>query len=167
MTNRMPSKFTPIIVSSAIMIIISLFPLLNLINLLCCAGVILGGFAGTAYYNRQLSATGGMVQFKDGAAIGVLSGIISALTVVIFSTLLSMVLKENPIPELFKLVDSQGFHLPPEIDRFLQKISDEYNRKGFSITMTLISLVIDLLTYPLFGGIGGLLAAGIFNRRRQ
>ena len=163
----MPSKFTPIIISSVIMVTISLFPLLNLINLICCAGIILGGFAGTAYYNREQLKIGGIIQFKDGAAIGILSGILSALLVVIFSTLLSMILKENPIPELFKLVDSQGLNIPPEMEKFLQQISDEYNKNGFSITLTLITLAIDIVNYPLFGALGGLLAVSIFSRRKN
>jgi hypothetical protein len=162
-----PSKFTPIIISSVIMVTISLFPLLNLVNLICCSGIILGGFAGTAFYSKQLAGAGKIIQFKDGAAIGILSGIISALLVVVLSTLLSMILKENPIPELFKIVDSQKMNIPPEIEKFLQRISDEYSKSGFSFTLMLISLGIDIVTYPLFGALGGLLAVSILSRRKQ
>lgn len=161
----MPSKFTPIIISSVIMITISLFPVLNLINLLCCAGIILGGFAGTAYYNKSLTAAGQQIQFKDGAAIGILSGIVSALVVVIASTLLTIALKENPVPEALRLIDTYGFRIPPEMEEFLQKISNEYNKSGFSITLTLITLIADLITYPLFGAIGGILGVTVFKKR--
>jgi hypothetical protein len=160
-----PSKFTPILVSSVIMITISLFPVLNLVNLLCCAGIILGGFAGTAYYNKSLTAAGQVIQFKDGAAIGILSGIVSALIVVIASTLLTIALKENPVPEALRLIETYGFQVPPAMEEFLQKISNEYNKSGFSITLTLITLVVDLITYPLFAAIGGILGVSILKRK--
>jgi len=159
-----PSKFTPVLVSAVVMTAISLFPILNLINLLCCAGIILGGFAGTAYYNKQLAPTGSQIQYKDGAAIGVLSGVVSALFVVIASTLLSIALKENPVPEALRLIDSYGLPIPPEMEEFLQKISNEYNKNAFSITLTLITLIVDLLTYPLFGALGGILGVAVLRK---
>jgi hypothetical protein len=162
-----PSKFTPVIISSFVIVVISLFPFLNFVNLLCCAGVILGGASGTAYYHNQLTKTGGMIQYKDGVAIGVLSGIISALVVVIGTTLMTMIVSQNPIPEIYKIVDSQGFHIPPEADKFLQQISDEYAKNGFSITLTLISLVVDLISYPIFSAIGGMLTVAIYSKRRN
>lgn len=162
-----PSKFTPVIISSAIIIIISLFPFLNFINLLCCAGVIIGGAAGTAYYNNQLKKTGGQIQYKDGVAIGVLSGIISALIVVIGTTIMTMLVKQNPIPEVYRMIDMQGLNIPPEIDKFLQQISDEYSKRGFSITLTLVTLVVDLISYPIFSAIGGMLAVQIFGKKKN
>jgi hypothetical protein len=162
-----PSKFTPVIISSVVIIVISLFPFLNFINLLCCAGVILGGAAGTAYYHNQLSKTGGIIQYKDGVAIGVLSGIISALIVVIGTTLMTMIVRQNPITEIFNIIDSQGLHIPPDADRFLQQISSEYDKNGFSITLTLISLVADLISYPIFSAIGGMLTVAIYSKKRN
>jgi len=160
-----PSKFTPVIISSTVIIIISLFPFLNFINLLCCAGVIIGGAAGTAYYNNQLKKTGGQIQYKDGVAIGVLSGIISALIVVIGTTIMTMLVKQNPIPEIFRMLDLQGINIPPDVDKFLQQISDEYSKRGFSITLTLVTLVVDLISYPIFSAIGGMLAVQIFGKK--
>ena len=162
-----PSKFTPVIISSTVIIIISLFPFLNFINLLCCAGVIIGGAAGTAYYNNQLKKTGGQIQYKDGVAIGVLSGIISALIVVIGTTVMTMLVKQNPIPEIYRMIDMQGLNIPPEIDKFLQQISDEYSKRGFSITLTLVTLVVDLISYPIFSAIGGMLAVQIFGKKKN
>jgi hypothetical protein len=162
-----PSKFTPVIISSIVIIVISLFPFLNFVNLLCCAGVIVGGASGTAYYNNQLKKTGGLIQYKDGVAIGVLSGIISALIVVIGTTLMTMLVNQNPIPEIYKVLDMQNITIPPEVDKFLQKISEEYSKRGFSVTLTLVTLVADLITYPVFSAIGGMLAVSIWGRKKN
>ncbi len=156
-----PSKFTPVIISSVVIIVISLFPFLNFVNLLCCAGVIFGGTAGTAYYNNRLKKVGGQIQYKDGVAIGILSGIISALIVVIGTTLMTILVSQNPIPEVYKMLDMQGITIPPEIDKYLQKISDEYSKQGFSITLTLVTLIVDIITYPVFSAVGGMLAVAI------
>jgi len=162
-----PSKLTPVIISSAVIIVISLFPFLNFINLLCCAGVIIGGAAGTAYYNNQLKKTGTQIQYKDGVAIGILSGVLSALIVVIGTTIMTMLVKQNPIPELYQMFDSQGITIPPEAEKFLKQISDEYSKQGFSMTLTLITLVVNLITYPIFSAVGGMLMVAISSKKKK
>ena len=161
-----PSKFTPIIISSVITITLSLMPFVNFINFICCGSVLIGVFAGTAYYNNQLKRTGESVRFKDGAAIGVLSGIISAILIVMLTTFLSMLIKQNPVPEMFNLLDQRGIKVPVEVEQFLQKISAEYQKNGFSITMTLMSLAADIIFYPLFGALGGILSVSILSRKK-
>jgi hypothetical protein len=161
-----PSKFTPIIISTVLMTFISLFPFLNLINFLCCAGILGGGFAGAAYYARQLTKTESKIMFKDGAMIGLLSGFLSALIVVVFTTLITMITSQNPIPEVEKMFETYGYPLPPEAQKMLQKISEEYSRNGFSITLTLANLGIYIVTFPLFGALGGMIAAAVYGKRK-
>jgi hypothetical protein len=162
-----PSKFTPIIISTAIICVISLFPVLNLVNLFCCAGVLLGVFAGCAYYSSKLKQNGEVIQYKDGTAIGLLSGLVSAMIIVAVTTLITMISNQNPVPDLFKMFDNQGITIPKEIEEFMQKISEEYRKNGFSITLTLITFVSDIIVYPLFGLLGGLLSVSILARRKN
>ncbi len=162
-----PSKFSPIIISTAIMTVISLFPVLNLINLICCAGIIIGAYAGTAFYAKRLSAVDSLIQAKDGAAIGILSGVLSALIVVGITTIITMISSSNPIPEMYKMIDKFGYQLPPEAEKMLQRISDEYNKHGFSLTITLINFATDIILYPLFGALGGVLAASIYIKKSK
>ena len=160
------SKFTPIIIATAIMTIISVFPFLNLINVLCCAGVIAGGFAGAAYYAKQLSKSGSLILFKDGAMIGVLSGLLSALLVVLFTTIITMLSSHNPVPDIYKMFDTYGYPLPPEAEKMLKQISDEYNKSGFSITITLVNLAVYIIAYPVFGAAGGIIASTVYGKRK-
>lgn len=162
-----PNKFTPVIFASIIIIVISSFPGLNLLNLLCCAGILIGGFAGTSFYNSKLKNIGQTASYKDAAAIGLLSGILSAIVVVMITTVLSLLIHQNPVPEMFKLIDSQGLQLPQEFEHFLQKISDEYSKHGFSFTLTIITLVVDLITYPLFSILGGIIAVAVAGRKKN
>jgi hypothetical protein len=72
----------------------------------------------------------------------------------------------NPF-QIYKLADQYGYGLPPEAEKMLQRISDEYSEHGFSITVTLFTLIIDIVTYPLFGFLGGIIAASLYSKRRQ
>lgn len=162
-----PSQFTPVIIATFIMVFISLFPILNLLNMICCAGIILGGAAGTFYYARQLEKIGMAVQNKDGVMIGLLAGIISAIIYVIFSTLIIMVTKQNPVEMIYKMTDMYGVKMPPESEKMLKTIYDEYNQRGFSFVTMGIDLFTRIVTHCIFGPVGGLIAASIFNKRRN
>ena len=162
-----PSKFTPVIISSFVMVFISIFPGLNLLNLLCCAGIIIGGAAGTWYYAKQLEKAGQFIQNKDGIMIGLLAGIISAIVYVIFSTMIIMLSKQNPVELVYKMTEQYGFGIPPETQKILNSVYDEYQRNGFSIMMIGVELFSRIVSHCIFGPIGGLLVASMLNKRRN
>ncbi len=162
-----PSKFTPVIISSFLMVFISIFLGLNLLNLLCCAGIIIGGAAGTWYYARQLEKAGQFIQNKDGIMIGLLAGIISAIVYVIFSTTIMMLSKQNPVELVYKMTEQWGFTIPPESEKMLRTVYEDYQKNGFSPIMIGVELVSRIVSHCIFGPIGGLLVASIFNKRRN
>jgi hypothetical protein len=162
-----PNKFTPVLIAAVIIIVISSIPLLQMVNAFCCAGIIAGGFFGTMYYGSRLRETGLPLTFKDSAAIGVLSGIIAAFVVTMISTMIQLAMNHNPIPDMYELFESQGFDLPENVDQILQNISNEYTNDGYSKTIIIFSLIIDLITYPLFSTVGGIIAASVLSRRNK
>lgn len=162
-----PSKFTPVLISSFLMVFISIFPVLNMLNLLCCAGIILGGAAGTWYYARQLEKAGQFIQNKDGIMIGLLAGIISAIVYVIFSTTIMMIAKQNPVELVYKMTEQWGFTIPPESEKMLRTVYEDYQKNGFSPIMIGVELFSRIISHCIFGPIGGLLVASIFNKRRK
>ncbi len=149
------------------MVFISIFPVLNMLNLLCCAGIILGGAAGTWYYARQLEKAGQFIQNKDGIMIGLLAGIISAIVYVIFSTTIMMIAKQNPVELVYKMTEQWGFTIPPESEKMLRTVYEEYNKNGFSTIMIGVELFSRIVSHCIFGPIGGLLVASILNKRRN
>ena len=149
------------------MVFISIFPVLNMLNLLCCAGIILGGAAGTWYYARQLEKAGQFIQNKDGIMIGLLAGIISAIVYVIFSTTIMMIAKQNPVELVYKMTEQWGFSIPPESEKMLRTVYEEYNKNGFSTIMIGVELFSRIVSHCIFGPIGGLLVASILNKRRN
>ena len=149
------------------MVFISIFPVLNMLNLLCCAGIILGGAAGTWYYARQLEKAGQFIQNKDGIMIGLLAGIISAIVYVIFSTTIMMIAKQNPVELVYKMTEQWGFSIPPESEKMLRTVYEDYQKNGFSPIMIGVELFSRIVSHCIFGPIGGLLVASMLNKRRK
>jgi hypothetical protein len=162
-----PGQMTAVLIATGIMVFTSITPILSFINLFCCAGIILGGAAGTYYYAKQLEKTGLAVQNKDGLMIGLLSGIISAIVYIILSTLLLMISKQNPVELLYKIVDEYGISIPPESEKLLRDVHDEYARQGFSFMMIGVELFVRIISHTIFGSIGGLIAASVINKKRN
>lgn len=160
-----PNRITPIINGTAVMTLIAVFPVLNLINVFCCAGIILGGYAGVYTYWKQLQNTGLSLTTKDGGMIGILCGILSAVFVTGFGLLLSLFSETNPMLEIMKTFDDIGFQMPPEMSQYLDKFSNEYNEHGFSPTITLFSFISNIILYPLFGSIGAILGVSYLNKK--
>lgn len=162
-----PSQFTAVLIATFVMVFISITPLVNILNLICCAGIILGGAAGTYYYSRQLEKNGMLIQNKDGIMIGLLAGIISAIICVMATTLMYMILKHNPVEGVYKMTDEFGFKMPPESEQMLRGIYEEYRQKGFSTVMIAVELITRMVSHCIFGPIGGLLVASMINKRRN
>src|SRR6187399_1673909 len=149
-----PNKITPIIYGTATMTLIAIMPVLNLINVFCCAGIIAGGFVGVYTYWKQLKNTSQTLTTKDGGMIGILCGILSAVFVTGFGLLISLFSDSNPMVEVMKSFDELGFELPPEMIQYLEKFTNEFNEHGFSPTITIFSFIFNIILYPLFGSVG-------------
>ena len=160
-----PNRITPIIYGTAVMTLIAVFTVLNLINVFCCAGIILGGYAGVYVYWKQLQNTGLTLTTKDGGMIGILCGILSAVFVTGFGLLLSLFSDTNPMIEIMKTFDEIGFQMPPEMSQYLDKFSEEYSEHGFSPTITIFSFISNMILYPLFGSIGAILGVSFLNKK--
>ena len=161
-----PNRLMPVLFGALVMTLISTFPVLNLINVLCCAGIMLGGFAGVFFYNKQIRDTSIELTTKDGGIIGLLCGIISAVLVSGINLLMVLFSDVNPITEAYALLEKFGQQLPQEVNETMDKFSDEFNKFGFSPTLSVISLIINLVIYPLFGAVGAMIGVSILKKRQ-
>ena len=74
-----PSKLMPALYGGVIMGVISGIPFLNLVNCLCCAGVMLGGFMAVFFYQKDLTPEKGPLTNSDSLQLGALAGVFGAL----------------------------------------------------------------------------------------
>ena len=163
--NNSPNKLTPVVISTGVMILLSSVPGLNLINTFCCMGIMLGGFIGVNYYARQLTVNNLLLSQKDSILIRLLSGIIAAIVNTGVSLAISLFSKINPIAEMLDMLSQMGKDVPPEAMAIMDKLSQEFTKYGYSPTLTIITFVINIILYPLFGMLGSFIAYQIFKRK--
>jgi len=157
--NSTPNRLKPIIIGTFVISAISVMPLLNFVNLFCCAGIIFGGAFGAMYYNKQLRGSNLQMTTKDGAITGLLSGILSAIIVTGINLLMVLYSDINPVNEILEVVNTLNKDLPQEVYDQMKHFSEEIERYGYSPTLTFVSLIINIIIYPVFASIGGIIAA--------
>lgn len=157
-----PDKFIPSLYGGIIIGIISSVPFLNLLNCLCCAGVIGGGILAVFFYKQNFTPETPPYTSGDCLAVGVFSGLIGALVgtalSVIFLSLFGNVVGEY----LLEFLKSSDIEIPQEA---LESIE-----QAFSQQLTLISIITDLIVsailYSIFGMLGGLIGYNIFKTKQ-
>ncbi|MBN1633261.1 MAG: hypothetical protein JW917_03760 [Ignavibacteria bacterium] len=168
MDNKEPNiRLNSVLISAAVISFISIFPFLNLLNVVFCAGVVIGAFFGVSYYIKNAYQRNIPVEFKDGAFIGFLGGVLAAIVVSIFTLLATMLSGENPMTDVKEMMGGMIDMNSPEIQNMMQKFSDEFDRYGFSPTVSIITLIMYLITYSLFGFLGGILAYSIKTKKNK
>lgn len=162
-----PNRLIPIVLSTVTMVFFSITPLISFINVFCCAGLIIGGFVGIFVYNKQLRNTNYSLAYKDGVMIGLLSGILSSIIVTGINVLISLFSDVNMINEIMKISEEIGYVIPSEFMIYIEKISKEFETYGFSPTLTIVGFIMNLIIYPLFGILGGIIGVSIITRKRN
>ncbi len=160
-----PNKLKAVIVAAGVMTFLSVTPLVSMINMLCCAGVILGAAAGVYTYNKEVVNYGGMLEIKDGVMIGILGGIITAIIYTGFFLAIQLFSEGNMFTEMSADLEKFGFPISPEYYSVMDHFNDETREYGFSPTLTGITLLLNLIIYPLFGAIGGLLTSNLLRKK--
>ena len=164
--SHSPNKLVPVIIGTLVITFLSVMPLVNLINIICCAGVILGGLIGVNSYIKQCKIVDYETSYKDAVIIGLLSGLLSALIVSTVNLLITLFTKENPASLAMDYADKfPGF--PESAKTELEKISQEYIQYGISPTIAVASLIANIITYPLFSMVGALIGMGIFQSSKR
>ena len=165
--NKHPNRMLPVIWGTFFMTFLSVMPLISFINVFFCSGIMLGGAAGVIFLNRQLKETDFELKYNDGAMIGLLCGILSSILVTGINTLMLAMSKENPMIEFSKIFSDLNLQLPAEVETQFNKFTDEFSKYGFSPTIALFSLIMNIIIYPLFGSIGAIISVAILKKRRN
>jgi len=156
-----------IFLSAFVMIFISVMPIISIINLFCCAGIVIGGLIGVFYMDHKTKSINYSISFKDAGIVGALSGILSGIILSIITLAITIITRENPIDAGIKTFEEFGFQLPNDVLNQLQSFSEEYSKYGFSFRIALLNLLGNLIIYPIFGFLGGILAMSFINKKRQ
>lgn len=154
-----PSMMLPALYGGIIMAVISVVPGLNLINCLCCAGVMLGGFMAVFFYKKELAPEMPPLTASDGmqlgALAGVFGGIIGGLLSIIILSLVGNVGAEMMLNFMERFRDS----IPPEA-------WDQMERGIREGEISIFNLVIGLILDVIFGLVGGLIGYAVLKPKQ-
>jgi len=159
-------KLNAVLMCALIITTISILPLINAINL-CCGGMIIGGFLSVNYFYKKSNLQNTDVNVKDVSMIALLGGILSAVLVSGIMLLTMLFSEENQIEIMKTELSKYLSNIPPDFQSALDNLSGEFNKYGFSPTLSIISLLINLIIYPVFAFVGGLISYGINIRKKN
>ena len=141
--------------------ILSSIPLVQFGNCVCCMWVVTGGGFGAWLLGKKQSGGTGALSYGDGALVGVLSGLFGGLLAAVASILQLLTLDRDSIAELEQSLLALAPDIDPEMFEVLLQFMD------FSPISVLVTLSINLIVFPLFAIIGGILMIAIMGKKKE
>jgi hypothetical protein len=161
--NPKPDKLLPAIYGGIIMGLLSEIPFVNLINCLCCAGLIIGGLMAVFFYKSNFTPDTVPFTAGDCLSVGALSGVFGALTATVLSLIISAMFGDVMMEFLRNWIENSNIKLPDQVrEQFYEALETESSSVSF-VTNFFFSIII----FPLFGLLGGLIGYGIFKPNQQ
>ncbi len=157
---KSPDNFNSILIGAGVIFVIGIVPFLNLING-CCLGMLLGGGVAVWHYANQynLSLTSG-----EGFKLGALAGLLGGLAGLVVSYVLLALFDYQPGLQEIKSIFLDLAESDPAIRAQIEESFRQQSETAFSISSIAIGTVGTVIIYPLFAGLGGIIAASVFKK---
>jgi hypothetical protein len=168
MQNK-PTKSLASLYGGIVIATISSVPGLNLINCLCCAGIMLGGLVAVFIYSRELTPEAPPLSASDGVQLGALSGVIAAFLSLILHLVVYALFGNIAERIIYDMLHSilDAANVPPESLQMFEELFHRALERGLTPLVAFFSLVQDLIIYTLFGLLGGLIGYALFKKGGQ
>lgn len=167
-----PSKLRSAILGGLIIGAISGIPGLNLLNCCCCAGILLGGAMSVYLYRQEFTNEMPPLESSDALILGIIAGIVGALITTFLSAMISLILgpvetemMRNLVEKFAQKLEERGSIPQGTLDNMRDQF-EEAMKEGGTIGGILRSLVYNLILYPIFSMLGGLIGFGIFGKKK-
>ena len=158
-----PSKFRSAALAGVAMGVVSALPGLSLINCCCCAGIIGGGVLAVYLYKQEFKEGMPPLESSDGLVLGILAGLVGAFAATVLSLLILFVfgaweaeLMSNVMGKILESLEDSGSFPPGAADEIRNAIEDSIAESSTALGI-LSGLIMNLIIYPIFGLLGGLL----------
>jgi hypothetical protein len=151
------SKLQPAILGGVAIGVLSSLPVVNLVNVCCCAWVIAGG-ALAAHLLQQNSTQ--PISAGDGAVVGLMAGAVGAIVGTLIAIPIAMLMGPLQAGFLEGLLENAD-DLPPEARNNLEQMRGGMIGGAVAGIGFIITLFFSLCIYSVFGLLGGLLGAAI------
>jgi hypothetical protein len=136
--------------------VLSALPIVNIVNLCCCAWIVAGGSVAAYLLQQQRPAP---ITAGDGALVGLMAGAFGAVVWLAIEIPLSFVL--GPFQaSLIESVLQNSADLPPELQAWLESARSGAARGAGMVLQFLVMLFVG----SLFAMVGGIIGALVFRK---
>ena len=158
--SQKPDKYMPALYGGIIMGVLSGTPILSFVNVLCCAGILLGGFIAVYFYKKQLTSEMDPLTNSDALKLGASAGLWGAILSIILGGLFFLLFGNITGEMVLRMLESSGAlaNMAPEAR---DQMENSMAQGGLSLGNIIGSFII----CPLFGLLGGLIGYAVFRKR--
>ncbi len=160
--HEKPDKIIPVIYGGIIIGIISSVPFLNLINCLCCAGIMGGGVLAIFFYKQNFTPDTQLFSRGDCLTVGVFAGIVGAFVGTVLDVVFLMTFGNVVGQFVLDNIQNMDIDIPEESMDALKQAFQE----TASVYSVLFSLISSLIINSIFGLLGGLIGYNIFKPKQ-
>ena len=144
----------PAIISGIIAGLLSTVPFINLVNLLCCLLVIIGGVIGVYLLSTKVDRK---ITYGDGAIVGFFSGLVAAVISTIIHAIFLVIGLNIAMIVLERLWD-----IIPDFEYYGDIAAAAKLGAGFVV----LCLLSSILLFAFFGAVGGIIGTAMFAKKK-
>jgi len=140
-------------------------------SIACCLLVPIASIFAIGLYKKSSS---GLIRIKTGTGVllGLLTGIFAAVFASGFEIILTYITKTNDLiasmPQTEKIISGMNLgQTVKESLEILKQMINEIQSTGFSLLYAVLITFGNLITYTIFGMLGGVVGTAIINKRRN
>ncbi len=157
-----PNRLKAAAIGGGVAGVASALPILEFVNAACCA-LIVGGAVLAVWLALRNEPPTDKAPLGAGAAIGALSGVFAALVEAIVSIPITLIFGNAGAEILEEVLASDAIAVEGPGRDVLESLAGSGD--GLALGVILIGLVFGLVVYSIFGALGGILGAAVFNRK--
>lgn len=156
--NPKPDKLMPSLYGGLLIATLWAVPGLNLINCLCCAGVLLGGFLSVLLYQKDFTQETEPMIKNDCIQLGIYSGLIASVAAVIIQVIVTLVFGDVAVEMMMRLVERMNVEMPAEFYALIEQAKEEEPNLFGSI----LAVFFYIVPNTLFSVLGALIGWNVF-----
>lgn len=134
---------------------LSVIPIVNWLNIICCLWVIIGGVVAVYILTTSVTAP---ITYGDGAVVGLLAGVIAGVICGVISLLIRIAGFGVGLAYLERFA-----HRFPQFEQYLGMARTATIGAGMIIAWLFFSIII----YAIFGTLGGVIGTAIFVKKKK
>ncbi len=156
-----PNRMKAIAIGGIAAGVASQIPIINFLNILCCALIVGGAILAVYLAFREEDAS--LTTYGSGALIGALTGVAAAIIGTLISIPLTLIFGNAAAAAIESVLDSGAVELEGPVRDLIESFAGSGD--GLSAVALLFSLITSSVVYTIFGALGGVLGAAFFRKK--